>query len=150
MMILKIKLKKEDRKEDSGQIKLNLDLLRYSKKGDKEKILELISHPKLNINYKNEEGWSALHFACDEGNLKVADILIKANININSQDNNGHTAFHFACIGTVAAVLTLLLNHKPNVFLEDKAGKRACVYLKTPEMKEIYNEYINRGNNIIK
>jgi ankyrin repeat protein len=52
------------------------ELLLISKKGDKEKLLELLSSKQVNINFQNENGWSALHFACDEGNLKIVDILI--------------------------------------------------------------------------
>lgn len=69
--------------------------------------------------------------------------LLDKGADINAQDNNGQTAFHFACISTVGALLTLLLSRHPNVFLPDKAGNRACKYLKTPEMKEIYQKYIN-------
>ena len=65
------------------------ELLLISKKGDKEKLLELLSSKQVNINFQNENGWSALHFACDEGNLKIVDILIKSKINYYS------TGIHF-------------------------------------------------------
>ena len=68
--------------------------------------------------------------------------LLDKGADINAQDNNGQTAFHFACIGSIAALLTLLLSHKPNVFLEDKYGNRAAKYLKTEEVKEIYEKYL--------
>ena len=63
------------------------ELLLISKKGDKEKLLELLSSKQVNINFQNENGWSALHFACDEGNLKIVDILIKSRINLNLKTN---------------------------------------------------------------
>ena len=68
--------------------------------------------------------------------------LLDKGADINAQDNNGQTAFHFACISTIGALLTLLLSHEPNVFLKDKMGNRAAKYIKTPEMKEIYNKYL--------
>jgi hypothetical protein len=72
----------------------NRELLMIAKRGDKEKILELLSTNQININYQNENGWSALHFACDEGNLKIVDILIRSKIDINlitNEKKNGFT-----------------------------------------------------------
>ena len=63
-------------------------MLLISKKGDKEKLLELLGQSKININFQNENGWSALHFASDEGNLKIVDILIKSNINLDLKTND--------------------------------------------------------------
>ena len=68
--------------------------------------------------------------------------LLDKGADINAQDNNGQTALHFACLSTVAALLTFLLNKNPNVFLLDKKGNRAAKYLRTPEMKEIYEKYL--------
>ena len=74
----------------------NLELLKYSKKGYKEKVLEILNNPKININYKNKDGWTALHFACDEGNLKIVDILIKAYIDINMKNNYKKSPLHIS------------------------------------------------------
>ena len=65
----------------------NRELLIISKKGDKEELYKLLQFKQININFQNENGWSALHFACDEGNLKIVEILIKSNIDLNLKTN---------------------------------------------------------------
>ena len=75
---------------------LNIELLIYSKKGYKEKILEIIGQKGVDINYKNENGWTALHYACDEGNLKIAEILIKAHCDVNIKNNDKKTPLHYS------------------------------------------------------
>ena len=34
----------------------------------------------ININNQDEKGNTALHYACDEGNLKIVEILLNANL----------------------------------------------------------------------
>ena len=75
---------------------LNRELLIYSKKGYKEKVLEIISQENLDINYQNENGWTALHYACDEGNLKIVEILIKAHSDIKIKNNDKKTPLHIS------------------------------------------------------
>ena len=65
------------------------ELLITAKIGNREKFLEILEkifalpQDLININYQDESGNSALHYACDEGNLKIVEILIKANCEIN-------------------------------------------------------------------
>ena len=78
------------------------NLLLIAKKGDREKFLEILeqilSLPEdiRNINYQDEEGSSALHYACDEGNLKIVEILLKANCETNIKNNKMKTPLHLA------------------------------------------------------
>ena len=75
-----------------------------AKKGDKDKFLELLqqvsSLPKniRNINYQDENGFSALHYSCDEGNLKIVETLIKANCELNIRNNENKTPLHLSSI----------------------------------------------------
>ena len=78
------------------------NLLLMSKKGDREQFLEILekifSLPNnlININYQDENGFSALHFSCDEGNLKIVEILLKANCETNIKNNEKKTPLHLA------------------------------------------------------
>ena len=78
------------------------NLLLMSKKGDRENFLEILekifSLPNnlININYQDDNGFSALHYACDEGNLKIVEILLKANCETNIKNNEKKTPLHLA------------------------------------------------------
>ena len=62
-------------------------MLVVAKKGDKESLLDLLEkilhYPQCDLNFRDENGFTALHYACDEGNFKIADILIKSNCDVN-------------------------------------------------------------------
>ena len=74
------------------EIDFNVDnllrqFLQSARKGDKEQFLELldklVAHNTSLINFQDEQGQTALHYAADEGNLKIVEILIKSNCNLN-------------------------------------------------------------------
>ena len=115
-------------KKDSDQNEINLDLLKYSKKGDKEKLLELISNPKININYTNNQGWTALHFACDEGNLKIVEILINSNINLNYQNIEKKTPLHISSLHGYFDITKLLVENGADLNIEDN-DKNLAIHL---------------------
>ena len=76
-----------------------------AKRGDREKFLEIfgqiLSLDKNNrdINYKDENGYSALHYACEEGNLKIVEILIDTHCNPNILNNLKQTPLHLSAKG---------------------------------------------------
>ena len=89
-------------KENPDIEKKYKNLILMAKKGDKEKFTEIfnqiLSLPKnlININYKDENGNSALHYSCDEGNLKIVEILLNANCETNIKNNKKETPLHLA------------------------------------------------------
>ena len=78
------------------------NFLLISKKGDKEKFLEILGKinnlPEnlRNINYQDENGFSALHYSSDEGNLKIVDILLESNCEINIKNSFDQTPLHLS------------------------------------------------------
>ena len=78
------------------------ELLITAKIGNREKFLEILEkifalpQDLININYQDESGNSALHYACDEGNLKIVEILIKANCEINIRNTERKTPLHLS------------------------------------------------------
>lgn len=45
---------------------------------------------------KDDEGRTALHFACGYGEIACAEQLIKAGADVNARDNNENTPLHYA------------------------------------------------------
>ena len=77
-------------------------LLILAKRGDKEKFLEIygqilnLSKNSIDINYKDENGFTALHYACDEGNLKIVEIILKVNCDTNIRNIHKQTPLHLS------------------------------------------------------
>ena len=61
-----------------------------------QKISTLKEKFLININYQDEKGNTALHYACDEGNLKIVEILLNANCNTNIKNNLNKTPLHLS------------------------------------------------------
>ena len=105
---------------NKAQIEIkNRELLLISKKGDKEGLLKLLQNKQININFQNENGWSALHFACDEGNLKVVDILIKSKIDLNLKTNEKKTALHISVFRGYFDISKLLIENGAAINVRD-------------------------------
>jgi len=61
----------------------------------------LDDNPFLNVNATDEDGWTALHFACDKGSLNVVEFLLaQAGIDVNQKTlDGGETPFMLVCKG---------------------------------------------------
>ena len=67
-----------------------------SKEVDKHKVLKKMLLLGSDPNLKDSNGWTALHYAAQIGDLESVKILIDKKANINSFSNNGRTALHLA------------------------------------------------------
>ena len=70
-----------------------------AKKGDRDGFLEnleTLNQLNCDINFQDESGWTALHYASDEGNLKIVDILINTYADVNSKTKNKKTPLHLS------------------------------------------------------
>ena len=123
-----------DTKKSNESIKnddndLNKSLLKNCKKGDKERVFEILANKdKININYQNENGWTALHFACDEGNLKIVEILIKAHAELNLINNEKKTPLHISVSHGYFDISKLLIENNANLDCVDNE-KNLAIHL---------------------
>ena len=128
---------------------LNRELLIYSKKGYKEKVLEIISQKNLDINYQNEDGFTALHYACDEGNLKIVEILIKAHANINIKNNDKKTPLHISVTRGYFDITKLLVENGGDITAVDNEKNNlihlCCIY----GYNELLSYLLNKNSSLV-
>ena len=108
---------KNDNNNNINNNDIYRNLLLNAKKGDRELFIsfldKVLSLPNKsgNINYIDENGYSAIHYACLEGNLKIAEILIKTNCDCNIRTFEKKTPLHFAAIQGYFDISKLLIEN---------------------------------------
>ena len=79
---------------------------------------------KLNIdlNAKDNCGWTAFHLACRHGQVKVAEIIMKNsaefNIELNAKNKYGSTAFHYACMNGRTIIVDMMINKSESLKID--------------------------------
>lgn len=63
--------------------------------GDEAGLEELLK-AGANKDEKDDEGRTALHFACGYGEIKCAEVLLQHGASVDTADNNQNTALHYA------------------------------------------------------
>ena len=128
----------------------NRELLLISKKGDKEKLYDLLSLNQIDINFQNENGWSALHFACDEGNLKISKILIKSKIDLNLKTNEKKTALHISTFRGYFDITKLLIESGAKINLRDNEQNLPVHICASQGFDEILNFILEKNSTGLK
>lgn len=77
--------------------------------------------------FADEEGFTALHMACQEGYGDIATMLLRKGANVDSTDDDGVTPLMLASEAGHDSVVTLLVAENADVNLADKAGKTAIL-----------------------
>ena len=84
-------------------------------------LLQKLIDEEINLNYRDEMGFSVLHYAVDEGNFKICEILIKTNlIDVNLKSlNEGKTPLHISCQNGYFDISKLLLLNNAEINISD-------------------------------
>jgi hypothetical protein len=120
--------------DDKSSESLYRKLLLLAKKGDRDGFLEILSNiykiegQKTKIHFADESGWTALHFACDEGNLKIVEILTKMNVDVNVKTVSKKTPLHLACEKGYFDISRILIENGAILTLLDDE-KNNCIHL---------------------
>ena len=128
--------------------------LLMSKKGDKDNFLEelgkILSLPQKlsNIDYKDENGNSALHYSCDQGNLKIVEILINANANLNIRSNSQMTPLHLSTKRGFFDITKLLIEHGANIDVIDNEKNTPLHYICMNNHIELLKYFLGKNPKI--
>ncbi|VWU49314.1 conserved protein, unknown function [Hepatocystis sp. ex Piliocolobus tephrosceles] len=83
-------------------------------------ISKLLIKKNININDKDINGKSSLHFACEHNNLKGIELLLKQNADINITDNMQNTPLLYALKKNKEEAAMLLIDNNADVNAKDK------------------------------
>ncbi|XP_008217567.1 uncharacterized protein LOC103318096 [Nasonia vitripennis] len=87
------------------------NLMRIAIRNDKEEVIRRLLAERTDVNCRDTEGKSLLHFAVDRGNPRVVRVLLDAKANVHVSTNQGNTPLHIATLKGSAEIVEMLLGH---------------------------------------
>ena len=94
----------------------------------KSEIVELFLGKGAPVDFKQEDGETALMAASKEGHEEVVELLLQGGANPNSQRHGGQTALMFAAQKGHSGVASILLQCGAKVDLQDRDGWSALMF----------------------
>lgn len=117
--------------EDMG-IKLKKDIFKYVSDGDVEKVKQSLNDMnsfKIDINFKNENGYTLLMIACRTNNYKIVEILLNKGADPNIKTKfSGWFALMYAAEYSDTDIINLLLEKGADINLKNDKGWNALCH----------------------
>ena len=93
-----------------------------SKEKNKHEVLKKMLDMGSDPNIKDSNGWTALHYACQNGDFDSIKILLNNDADINTYSNNQRTPLHLAAKNNYPEIVKYLLEKKANPNYKDELG----------------------------
>ncbi|ESN96232.1 hypothetical protein HELRODRAFT_68450 [Helobdella robusta] len=113
----------------------NKSIFDFCQEGNLEKLNEMLKPSQ--IDDKDENGMSLLHWSCDRGNIEIVKYLLEKGANINLQDDELQTALHYAAFCNYIEVVKVLIEHGADCNIEDSSKCTAKNVATSKEIVEI-------------
>lgn len=110
-------------------------LIKFVQIGDLDKIKECLANG-IDVNEKDNDGWTALMFASSNGDLEIVKLLLTKGANVNIKDNDGRTALMYASYNGYFEIVKCLINNGADVYAKDNGDTTVLHYARTDEIKE--------------
>jgi predicted RNA-binding protein YlqC (UPF0109 family) len=96
-------------------------LLSVANKGNADIVRKLL-RANADLSVRDEDGWSALHFAAYHGGTNIVEMLLDAKADVSVQNNVGWTALHLAVEMGDKESVKMLLDAKADVSVQNNDG----------------------------
>jgi hypothetical protein len=90
-------------------------------------------------------GFTALHYACQRGNVAIAHALIKAGFEVNSKNDSGETPLHIAAFGRYPLLVELLVDNGAEINAGNKYGETPLFYAARRNQPTVVRILLSRG-----
>jgi len=103
------------------------ELFNAVKRGNIDKAKELLDKG-VNVNIRDQDSWTPLHFAAWEGYVDIAKLLLDHGANVNVVTNASWSPLYLAVYYEYVDIVKLLLEHGADVNAVTKVGKTPLHY----------------------
>ena len=130
------------------------NLLLLTKNGETEQFLDLFDKISVlpnfseGINYKDENGFTALHYSSDVGNLKIVEKLLNSNCNPNIKNNKNETPLHLASKKGFFEICKALIDNGALLNIYDSDQNSPIHYVCINNNKKILELFLSKNPHI--
>ncbi|CAD8166775.1 unnamed protein product [Paramecium pentaurelia] len=105
--------------KDSREI--SESLLSLVQLNDKNKVYELLAHPQfyIDINIRDLDDWTPLHFACQQNNTEIVQLLLHQQANPRLFSLDMKSPLHIAAMKNNSTICELLINFGADIEAQD-------------------------------
>ena len=115
-----------------------------TRKGLISSVKRLLSIRNINVNVKDESGWTSLHFAARKNYIEIAKLLILNGAVVNLKSNNGWTPLHLAACNGHIDILHLLVKNGADLEAQNNGGGRVLHWAADKGNLSFVQELISR------
>lgn len=96
---------------DQSEVKVRRisGLVIAAKNGDIDMMCQLLQQNNVNVDEKDGDGYTALHWACDYGNDRIVSLLLRAGADVNIKDSDSQSPLIWACDKGHEVIVKILL-----------------------------------------
>ncbi len=117
----------------------NKKLFKAVKKGKITALNRMIKQG-IDVNMKDEDGWTPLMYAAANNDTKIAQVLLKAGANVEARDKDGRTALIYAAAKNNIEVTKILLEAGAKVYTFDYFSSEIKNLLSTYMFQKLINQ----------
>ncbi len=125
-----------------------VEKMRQSIKDGQPRVLRQLLQQDINLEEKDADGNTALHWAVMAGHKDCLEALLKSGANIESKNESGETALHWAAEKGHKDCLDALLGAGANIEAGDDYGATALCWAAMAGHKDCLEALLGAGENI--
>lgn len=113
------------------------EFMKAAQEGSLSTLTLSVIKKSVNVNEKDEQGFTALHYASMQEQLPAVIHLITNEAEINVTDNEGKTPLHYACEKENYPIVRYLLKKGADKTKKDNSDKSPEDFVKEKEMSQL-------------